>query len=198
MTTKKTSTNARLHGAKRKKNGEFYTQLSDIEEELLELVLKWVSGNNVEEYMKIHQHDENAHELWLYFNDVIQWIERTFPVYRKELMRSVAWGTLYRQFKDATLDPNALEAEISALIADDDVDNNRGVYSYVLTRQEKWLNLRTFSQNIQLAAYERQHGICPICRQAFPFEKNGRRPYYTVERGRQNKSRKLPNAKPRA
>lgn len=34
MTTKKTSTNARLHGAKRKKNGEFYTQLSDIEEEL--------------------------------------------------------------------------------------------------------------------------------------------------------------------
>lgn len=34
MTTQKTSTNARLHGAKRKKNGEFYTQLSDIEEEL--------------------------------------------------------------------------------------------------------------------------------------------------------------------
>lgn len=34
MTTKKTYTNARLHGAKRKKNGEFYTQLSDIEEEL--------------------------------------------------------------------------------------------------------------------------------------------------------------------
>ena len=34
MTTKRTTSNARLHGAKRKKNGEFYTQLSDIEEEL--------------------------------------------------------------------------------------------------------------------------------------------------------------------
>lgn len=46
---------------------------------------------------------------------------------------------------------------------DDEVTNKRGVYAYVLTRNEKYLNLRAFTENRKREAYERQGGVCPMC-----------------------------------
>lgn len=63
---------------------------------------------------------------------------------RKKEMKGVEWGGLYDQFKDKVLDADKLEAEIKTLMLDDEIGNKKGIYPYVLTRNEKYLNLRTF------------------------------------------------------
>ena len=62
-------------------------------------------------------------------------------------MKGIDWGTLYNQFKDKIFDTNKLEQEIQALMMDDDVTNKKGIYSYVLTRNEKYLNIRGFTES---------------------------------------------------
>lgn len=139
-----------------------YVSGSPIRQEILELALNWISKGNIEEYMSIHQHDPNANELWFYFKNVIDWTKITFPIYRKE-MKGVNWGQLYDEFKDQIIDTDKLEQEIQQLMLDDDVTNKKGIYTYVLSRDEKWLNIRTFSENEKRQAYEKQQGICPRC-----------------------------------
>ncbi|HRR06968.1 MAG TPA: HNH endonuclease signature motif containing protein, partial [Victivallales bacterium] len=124
------------------------------------------SNDNIEKYMAEHQHEPNANELWLYFQSVINWVKTIFPTYRKE-MKGVEWGFLYNEFKDKKVDPKKLEAEINKLMQDEDVTNKKGIYWYVLNRKEKHLNIRAFSDNQKREAYERQKGICPICKKHF-------------------------------
>ncbi len=52
-------------------------------------------------------------------------------------MKGLDWGSLYDQYKDTLFDTDKLEQEIKSLMMDDDVTNKRGVYAYVLTRNEK-------------------------------------------------------------
>ena len=113
--------------------------------------------------MAKHQHNKNADELWQYFQDVIAWVRKTFPNYRKE-MASVSWGELYNQFKDKKLNAAKLEAEIKELMQDEDVTKKSGIYPYVLTRQERHLSIRAFTDKMKREAYERQNGICPFCK----------------------------------
>lgn len=139
---------------------------SPIRQEYLETVLSWISGGHIEDYMARHQRDPNADELWNYFQNVIGWARKTFTTYRRE-MRDVAWGELYNQFKDRDLDAAALENEIARLMEDEDVTNKRGIYWYALTRDEKHLNIRAFTDKQKREAYERQKGVCPICKKRF-------------------------------
>ncbi len=139
-----------------------YVTGSPIRQELLETALDWISKGHIEDYMSTHQHAPNANELWTYFKNVIDWTKLTFPKYRKE-MKGVNWGALYDEFARQTFDVDALEREISRLMLDDDVTNKKGVYPYVLTRKQKNLNLRAFTENQKRQAYERQQGICPYC-----------------------------------
>lgn len=136
---------------------------SPIRQEYLQTTLSWINGGKIEDYMAKHQHDANADELWNYFQDVIAWVRQTFTNYRRE-MNSVEWGKLYNEFKDIKLDPAKLEAEITGLMMDEDVTKKSGVYPYVLTRQEKYLSIREFTDKMKREAYERQKGICPICK----------------------------------
>ncbi len=119
--------------------------------------------------MGVHQHDKNANELWLYFQTVIAWVKATFPVYRKE-MKGIEWGTLYNQFGSKTYEPAELEKEIERLIDDDEVTNYKGIYYYLFDRKESHLNLRQFDEKMKRKAYEKQGGICPICKKHFSFE----------------------------
>lgn len=137
-----------------------YVVGSPIRQDFLEKALCWISNDEIEKYMSIHQHDPNANELWLYFKNVIDWVQLTFTVKRRE-MKGVDWGTLYNQFKDELYDTEELEREVKSLMVDDDVSNKKGVYPYVLDRQEKNLNIRNFSDSQKRAAYERQNGVCP-------------------------------------
>lgn len=119
--------------------------------------------------MSKNQHEPNANELWLYFQAVINWVKATFPKYRKE-MKGVSWGILYNEFKDRKWDSKKLEKEIEKLMLDDDVSKKSGIYPYILTRNEKFLNIRAFTDNQKREAYERQKGICVKCKDKFEIE----------------------------
>jgi 5-methylcytosine-specific restriction endonuclease McrA len=60
-----------------------------------------------------------------------------------------------------------LEKEITKLMADEDVTKKSGIYWYVLTREEKYLSIRSFTDNMKREAYERQVGICKKCNKKF-------------------------------
>lgn len=149
--------------------GGDYLNGSPIRQEYLETVIDWRSDGSIEEYMAVRQHQPNANELWLYFQAVIAWVRSTFPTYRRE-MKGLPWGALYDRFKDTDWDSAALEVEIATLMMDDDVDNKKGIYTYVLSREERHLNIRAFTPSQKREAYERQQGICAICEEHFTFE----------------------------
>jgi hypothetical protein len=149
--------------------GNKYVKGSPIRQEYLETAISWLSDSHIEDYMSAHQHDPNANELWSYFQAVISWVELTFTTYRKE-MKGVDWGGLYNQFKDGLFDTAELEKEIRALMIDDDVTSKKGAYPYVLTRNEKYLAIRGFTEAQRREAYERQGGICPKCGKHFEMD----------------------------
>lgn len=62
-----------------------------IRQDYLETAIKWISNDNIEQYMAKHQHEPNANELWLYFQSVINWTKAVFINYRKE-MKGVSCG----------------------------------------------------------------------------------------------------------
>lgn len=139
--------------------GSEYVTGSPIRQEYLELVLKWINGDNPEGYMAKHQHDKTAIELRNYFSSVIDWVKVTFPTVRKE-MKHVPWGELYNAHKDEDLDPVALEAKIVALMEDEEITKKAGIYSYVLNGKERNLSLREFSDKIKRETYTKQGGLC--------------------------------------
>lgn len=149
--------------------GGNYLNGSAIRQDYLETTIKWISEDDIEDYMAKHQHKANANGLWLYFQSVIAWVKATFPTYRNE-MKGIDWGDLYNVFKDQELDPQDLEAEISRLMEDEDITKKKGIYSYVLNGKEKHLNIRAFSKNQKREAYERQKGICPVCSEHFEID----------------------------
>lgn len=151
------------------KVGEKYMSGSPIRQEYLETALSWINDGKIEEYMSAHQHDDNADELWFYFNSVIEWVKAKFPKYRKE-MKGLPWGELYNKFKDSKLDATKLEEELEKLMLDDDVTSKKGAYPYVLSRDEKYLNIRAFTPTQKRQAYETQKGICPICKKSFELD----------------------------
>lgn len=153
--------------------GSDYLTGSPIRQDYLETVIGWICGNasddGIKNYMAKQQHEPNANELWLYFQNVINWVKVVFPKYRKE-MKGVEWGILYNQFKEKKIDHIKLEEEITTLMQDEDVTSKKGIYEYVLTRKEKYLNIRAFSDNQKREAYERQKGICPVCTENYKIE----------------------------
>ena len=150
----------------RPKIGDEYLTGSANRQEYLETAINWISNGNIEVYMSKNQNKPNATELWLYFQSVINWTKATFPNYRRE-MKGINWGFLYNQFQTQSFDHKKLEEEVSELMQDEDVTNKRGIYEYVLTRNEKFLNIRAFSDNQKREAYERQSGKCIKCAQHF-------------------------------
>jgi hypothetical protein len=161
-----------------------YVNGSPIRQEILQMAISWISGGNIEKYMSVHQQDPNANELWTYFKNVIEWVKLTFTTYRKE-MKGIDWGNLYNKYKDKMFDTVKLEQEIQVLMMDDDVTKKSGIYPYILTRNEKYLSIRAFTESQKRVAYERQKGICPRCGKHFelkemqadhitPWSKNGK------------------------
>lgn len=139
---------------------------SPIRQDYLETTLSWINEGKIEDYMAKHQHNKNANELWQYFQEVIAWVRKTFTNYRKE-MSSVAWGDLYNEFKDKKLNAAKLEGEIKELMQDEDVTKKSGIYPYILSRQERYLSIRAFTDKMKREAYERQKGICIFCKKKF-------------------------------
>lgn len=141
-------------------------------QEVLEKALKWISNDQIEKYMAEHQNNPNADELWQYFQAVIDWANRIFPNQdsnRVRLMKGLDWGKFYNKHRDDNLNTQDLETRIAELIMDDEVENKKGIYEYLLTGNERTLSLRTFDDKITVRKYEEQKGICPVCKQHYEF-----------------------------
>ena len=151
---------------------EKYMNGTPIRQDYLETSLKWISNQDnigIEDYMALHQHDSDANELWIYFQSVIDWINRLFPKYRRE-MKGIDWGLLYNEFKNQSYNSEKMEEQVKELMMDDDVTNKKGIYYYLITGKEKHLNIRSFTDNQKREAYEKQKGICPNCKEHFEIE----------------------------
>jgi len=149
--------------------GSDYLSGSPIRQEYLETAIKWISKEKIEDYMSKHQHDQNASALWRYFQDVITWISTTFTKKRK-FMKGVDWGALYNTYKDEKHNTKEIEEETEKLILDDEVTKKSGIYSYILTRNEKYLSIRAFSDATKQKVYEKQKGVCTECKEKFEIE----------------------------
>ena len=148
---------------------------------LLEKVLGWAcdadNGNrslftkkakfDIDEYMGKHYRDEDAKALWRYYDDVITWVSRTFPTYRK-LMQGVEWGLLYNRFKD--VDKTGLDEKVNEILETEEISNEKYVYEAVLSGNINLLQARVFPEAERKRKYKEQDGICPICGKKFAFE----------------------------
>ena len=149
-----------------------------IRQDFLKKALEWVAQHETRQgkpqtlvgYMAAHQHDPNANNLWTYFQSVLNWAITNFnPRKFRTIMKGLDWARLYDEFSSQTLDIAALEEEISRLMRDSEVQKKVGIIPYVLTRDEHFLDLRTFPDDIKLAVWERQKHVCPLCQKEFDF-----------------------------
>ena len=142
----------------------------------LETAIQWFNGQKsdeaVRQFMAIHQNDPEASELWSYFSAVITWLEAKFKHTsdRVKILKGLDWGTLYAKYGKAKLDVAKIEELTQRLLMDDEVENKKGIIPYLLTGEEKHLHLRTFTDAQKLKMYEKQRGICPLCRKHFALE----------------------------
>jgi hypothetical protein len=147
-----------------------YLKGKAIRQEYLETAIKWISKNNIQDYMAKHQSDNNAKELWIYFNNVIEWIKKLFPKYRRE-MEGIPFGYLYNDYKDNEYDPEKLEEIVDKLMQDEDVTKKPGIYMYIFSGDKRYLNIRKFSEAQKRETYEQQHKQCVFCKKCFELEK---------------------------
>lgn len=122
-------------------------------------------------YMATHQHDPNANNLWSYFQNVLNWAMTNFDMKKfKTIMKGLDWAMLYDKYGMETLDTAALGKRISALMRDGDIQKQQGIIPYVLTGDERYLDLRAFPEDIKLAVWEKQNHVCPLCNREFDYE----------------------------
>lgn len=143
-----------------------------IRQDYLETAIRWKADeegvDSIEEFMAIHQHDNDANELWQYFRRVINWTEDTFNVYRRE-MRGIDWGLLYNEYGGNIYNANEMEEKAKVLMEDVDVTKKSGSYEYLLSGNERKLSIRSFDGRQKREAYERQDGVCPSCNEEFGY-----------------------------
>lgn len=151
--------------------GDGYIKGNPIRQDYLEKVLGWIADRDGLEsgqmYMAIHQHDEDANDLWLYYQSVINWAKMMFPTKRKGITDAQDWGLLYNEYHNKQYNSNTLETDIQKLLMDDDVTKNAGIIPYVLSdrtkHDEKYLSIRAFTDAQKRRAYEKQNHKCPFC-----------------------------------
>lgn len=152
--------------------------MSAIRQDYLEKVFKWKAIEEeidnpdiIAGYMQKHKADKDANELWTYVKQMFTWVEKTFGKYDKS-MQGVDWGRLYGEHKDDSLDPRDVQKQVQTLLADSEVKNKSTIYEYILTGEEKYLNLRTFDDYLKKTLYERKNHICDGCHKIIPTIKD--------------------------
>ena len=180
--TGKWLSNAKIYFSKRncvaKKLSDKYIVGDPNRQELLEKALKGIceyqNFKNITEYMALHKSDTDADELWQYFQDVIHWVEKIFPNYYRD-MKGLDWCHYYNTYHKNSYNSNKMNEEVKRLHEDEDVQKTKGIYEYLLCRENdpfatRLLNIREFTKRDKLEAYSKQDGICPICNKRFEFD----------------------------
>ncbi|HHT14691.1 MAG TPA: DUF262 domain-containing protein [Clostridiales bacterium] len=147
-------------------------------QELLEKALKGICEyqgiKEISEYMAKHKSDADANELWQYFQDVFHWVEKIFPKHYPS-MKGLDWLHLYNKYHHNSYNSSVMIAEVKKLHEDEDVQKKKGIYEYLLCKDTdpyagRLLSIRAFDKRDKMAAYTKQDGICPICKQHFNYE----------------------------
>ena len=150
-----------------------------IRQDFLKKALEWMADHETRQghrqsavgYMAQHQHDPNANNLWSYFQQVLNWAITNFDMKKfKRIMKGLDWALYYDNFKDKTLDTAEMGKQISALMRDSEIQRQSGIIPYVLTGDERHLDLRAFPEDIKMAVWENQKHICPHCGKEFDYE----------------------------
>jgi 5-methylcytosine-specific restriction endonuclease McrA len=138
----------------------------------LETAIKWISKDNIKQYMADHQNDTDADALWQHFKLVIEWIEKTFTNYYSE-MKGLNWGQLYDEYHEKNYDPKKVSKQVSALFDDEFVGKSKGIFEYILggSIDSKLLEVRVFDTGIIKSVYSKQtkaaktnkKSNCPLC-----------------------------------
>lgn len=98
---------------------------------ILETALKWVSQDNIDNYMSQHRFDMNINEMKTYFNTVIDWAGSVFITIEKE-MQGLEWGRLYEQYHNNSYNPSNISVRVRKLYADPDITKRAGIFEFVL------------------------------------------------------------------
>ena len=150
-----------------------------IRQDFLKKALEWMADHETREghrqsvvgYMADHQHDPNANNLWSYFQQVLNWVITNFDLKRfKKIMKGLDWAFFYDKYSKETLDTAELAKRISTLMRDSEIQRQQGIIPYVLTGDERHLDLRAFPEDIKLVVWEQQKHICPLCGKEFDYE----------------------------
>ena len=175
-------TDAKTHFSKRncaaKSLSDRYITGDPNRQELLEKALKGIceyqAVGDITEYMSKHQHDNDADELWQYFQDVINWAKKIFPDYYSN-MKGLDWCHLYNRYHHNIYNSTEMKQSVSQLQGDYEVQNKKGIYEYLLSKDKdpfagRLLNLRQFDERQKRLVYMFQKGICPVCGDHFEYE----------------------------
>jgi hypothetical protein len=150
-----------------------------IRQDFLKKALEWMAEHETRNghrqtvigYMAQHQHDPNANNLWSYFQTVLNWAKTNFEMKKfKKIMKGLDWAELYDKYGSEILDTEKLGRRISELIRDGEIQKQSGIIPYVLTGDERHLDLRSFPEDIKLAVWELQNHKCPLCGKEFDYE----------------------------
>ena len=123
----------------------------------LETAIKWISRDNVKQYMADHQNDENADVLWLHFKKVIEWVQKYFIEYHRD-MKGLNWGQLYDKYNEQFYDPIIISKHVQELIKDPYITNTKGIFEYILGGlvDTKLLEIRIFDDATKRLVYAKQ------------------------------------------
>lgn len=150
-------------------------------QEILEEALKWVSKENIDDYMSKHRNDTDINELKTYFETVIDWVSSVFVNVESE-MRGLEWGRLYEEYHNNSYNPTEIEQRLSELYEDSDVSKKSGIYEYLLSKEKpeliKLLSIRAFTETDKKSKYREQSNEakksnisnCPVCNTDIPYD----------------------------
>ena len=166
---------AKRHFSKRgcvaSKLADHYVKGDPNRQELLETALKWIADaqdTTIDDYMAQHKSDDDADELWQYWQKVINWLQMVFPRVYKE-MKGLEWGLLYNQYHKNDYNSSKIDKDIAQLIDDDEIKKKKGIWQYELAVNSneagatKYLNLRGFPKDMMRKKLKEQDGHCPMC-----------------------------------
>ncbi|MGB3305896.1 MAG: DUF262 domain-containing protein [Thermomicrobiales bacterium] len=141
-------------------------------QDFLETALRWVSEDNISDYMSQHRNDDNIHELKTYFNTVIDWISAVF-IDVESHMKGLEWDRLYRTYHRTAYDPQTVHQQVQQFYADPYVQDKKGIFEYILggCTAPRLLNVRVFDDATKQTVYARQttaarekgESNCPLC-----------------------------------
>ncbi len=138
----------------------------------LQAAFKWVSKDNIGDYMSKNRYQKNINELKKYFNTVIEWVSRLFVDIEKE-MCGLEWGELYEKYHKKKYNPKQISDEVKKLYGDPYVKSRRGIFEFLLGGKSdtKLLDVRVFDEATKRSTFAvqtkqakiKKKSNCPLC-----------------------------------